>query len=217
MADVAGRPILELLLHQLHRHGFERAILAVGYGKEAIQAHFGDRACGLRVAYSVESDPLGTGGALGNAAALIETDDVLIMNGDSYTDTNLTQFAAEHSASGAEVSVVVVPIDARVDCGTVSVDSSGQLTGFWEKQGAVDARYVNAGIYMASRRILASIPHRQVSLERELFPQWLGEGRNIRAFVWQAACIDIGTPERFESAQRLLENAESVTSRQDQI
>jgi NDP-sugar pyrophosphorylase family protein len=217
MAEVAGRPILELLLNQLRRHGFERVILAVGYQNEAIQAYFGERACGMRVEYSIESHPLGTGGALGNAAGLIERDHVLIMNGDSYTDADLTQFAAEHSASGADVSLVVVPFDARTDSGTVSVDASGRLTGFWEKQTAADARYVNAGIYMASRQILASIPRGPVSLEQDLFPQWLVEGRNIRAFVWPGTCVDIGTPERLESAQRLLENAEGAAQGQSQL
>ena len=95
MASVAGRPFLELLLRQLRRHGFERAILAVGYRKDVIQSHFGERAFGLHLAYSVESSPLGTGGALRNAADLIESDSVLIMNGDSYTDADLSEFVAD--------------------------------------------------------------------------------------------------------------------------
>src|SRR5271169_1384583 len=86
MADVAGRPFLELLLRQLGRHGFERAILAVGYQKDVIHSHFGEQAFGLHLAYSIETCPLGTGGALRNAADMIESDNVLVMNGDSYTD-----------------------------------------------------------------------------------------------------------------------------------
>src|SRR5262245_4985053 len=85
MADVAGRPFLELLLRQLRRHGFERAILAVGYQKHVIHSHFGGRAFGLHLAYSAESHPLGTGGALRNAAQLVRSESALIMNGDSYT------------------------------------------------------------------------------------------------------------------------------------
>src|SRR5271157_925044 len=96
MADVAGRPFLELLLRQLRRHGFERAILAVGYQKDMIYSHFGERAFGLYLAYSVESRPLGTGGALRNAADLIESENVLIMNGDSYTDADLRELAVDH-------------------------------------------------------------------------------------------------------------------------
>jgi NDP-sugar pyrophosphorylase family protein len=212
MAGIAGRPFLELLLKQLRRHGFDRVILAVGYRRDAIRERFGDRACGLEVAYSVEPSPLGTGGALRNAAGLVTSEGALIMNGDSYTGANLRQFAAGHLASGAEASLVVVPVDGRSDCGTVDVSPGGRLAGFAEKDGSAGGGYVNAGIYMASRRMLYEIPDGPVSLERELFPRWLEEGRDIRAFVWQGACVDIGTPERYWSAQEFLGSVETGES-----
>src|SRR5262252_9230661 len=71
MANVSGRPFLELLLRQLRRHGFERAILAIGYGGDAIHSYFGEQAFGLQVAYSAESCPLGTGGALRYAVDMV--------------------------------------------------------------------------------------------------------------------------------------------------
>jgi NDP-sugar pyrophosphorylase family protein len=209
MASVAGRPFLEVLLKQLQRHGFERAILAVGYQREVIRSYFGDRAFGLDVAYSPELTPLGTAGAMRNAADLIESDAVLIMNGDSYTDVNLLQFVAEHRASGADVSVVLVPADRREDVGSVRVDGSGRLMRFDEKQGS-GAPYLNAGIYMMSRTILKSIaPGVPVSVERDIFPGWLAEGREIRGFVHTGGCVDIGTPERYQTAQDVLAKAEA--------
>ncbi len=81
MAGIAGRPFLELLLKQLRRHGFDRVILAVGYQRDMIRERFGQWAFGLEVAYSVESSPLGTGGALRNAAGLVTSEGALIMNG----------------------------------------------------------------------------------------------------------------------------------------
>src|SRR5262245_2717165 len=89
LADVAGCPFLELLLRQLRRNGLERVILAVGYQRESIQSQFQDRAFGLDLRYSIESHPLGTGGALRQAADLVESENVLALNGDSYTDANL--------------------------------------------------------------------------------------------------------------------------------
>ena len=209
MAGIGGRPFLELLLRQLGRSGFERVILAVGYQSDAIREYFGARAFGLDVAYSTEAAPLGTGGAVRNAAGLVASQYVLIMNGDSYTDTDLREFVAGHLGSGADASVLVVPIDDRGDCGTVEIAPDGRLTRFMEKQGGAGAGHLNAGIYMASRQILCDIPPGQVSLEREVFPRWLGEGRDIRAFVWPGTCVDIGTPERYWSAQELLGNVEA--------
>src|SRR5262252_1483251 len=76
MADIAGRPFLELLLRQLHRHGSRRVILAVGYGKNAIRSYFGDQAFGLHLVYSEEPSPLGTGGALRKAVDLVNADSI---------------------------------------------------------------------------------------------------------------------------------------------
>jgi len=212
MAGIGGRPFLELLLNQLRRNGFQRVVLAVGYQGDAIRGHFGERALGVDVVYSAETSPLGTGGAVRNALGLVTSGCALIMNGDSYTDADLRQFVADHEASGAEASVLVVPVDGRSDCGTVQVDPNGRLAEFAEKQGAAGAGYANAGIYVASRQILYDIPGGQISLEREVFPQWLGEGRDIRAFVWPGTCIDIGTPQRYWTAQELLGSVETGES-----
>ncbi len=210
MAAIGNRPFLEILLKQLSRHGFERVVLGVGYQKDVIQAHFGTRIHGLELRYSPEETPLGTGGALRYAADLTESECVVAMNGDSYTDADLNEFLADYRAAQLDVSVLVVPADGRDDCGLVQVDSSGQLAGFAEKQITARSHYVNAGVYVLSRRLLYEIPQeREISLEKELFPQWLAEGRAIRAFAWPGRCIDIGTPERYWRAQDLLGEIES--------
>ena len=209
MASVAGRPFLELLLCQLHRHAFSRVLMAVGYQKDRIRSHFGSEMLGLRIIYSEESSPLGTGGALRNAAELLETDIALVMNGDSYTDLDLGRFVVEHRATEADVSLAVVPADGRVDCGSVFADGSGKLTGFAEKKDDAGAPYINAGIYLLPKSLLLEIPSGvQISLEREMLPRWLDSGRSIRTFVAGGACVDIGTPERFREAQQALAHAE---------
>jgi mannose-1-phosphate guanylyltransferase len=209
MIDIGGRPFLELLLKQLKQGGVERVILAVGYKSDVIYAHFGEWAFGLRLAYSIEASPLGTGGAVRNSAGLVTSDPVLIMNGDSYTDGSLREYVTSHEASGAEVSVVVVPVDGREDCGTVDVDANGRVVGFLEKVGSANACYVNAGIYLLSPATLYDIPDGEVSLEREVFPRWIQEGRDVRAIMCPGTCIDIGTPDRYWRAQKLLRNSES--------
>jgi D-glycero-alpha-D-manno-heptose 1-phosphate guanylyltransferase len=209
LATIGDRPFLELLLHQLRRHGFQRAILAVGYQRDLIRSHLGDHAHGLNLEYSIESTPLGTGGALRNAIDLVSSDSVLIMNGDSYTDADLSAFAADFHAAKADMSVVVVPADGRVDCGLVSVDSSNRVLGFKEKQTPTGNFHVNAGIYMAAKRIFQDVPPAvRISLEEELFPRWLAEGKFLRAFSHPGKCVDIGTPERYQAAQDILANVE---------
>jgi len=209
MANIGGRPFLELLIRQLYRHGFERAILAIGYGGDAIRSYFGNQAFGLQLAYSEEPRPLGTGGALRNATDAVGSESVLIMNGDSYTDADLGELVANYHKVRTDASIVVVPADSRGDCGSVQLDENGKLAAFAEKYGPFHAPYVNAGIYVLSREILYEIPPKvELSLERELLPEWLRRGKCIKAFISSAKCIDIGTPERYWEAQDILTKVE---------
>jgi NDP-sugar pyrophosphorylase family protein len=209
MARIAGRPFLELLLRQLQRSCVRRVILAVGYRKENIASYFGSAAFGLDLIYSDEPYPLGTGGALRNAASLLQSDAALVLNGDSYTDADLCQLVAINYEAQADASVVVVQEHARVDCGSVVIDSNTWITEFREKCSSNHSIYVNAGIYALSNKLLLSIPgDTQISLEHDLFPRWLNDGKAIRAFVSTCPCIDIGTPERYQYAQAKLAGVE---------
>jgi D-glycero-alpha-D-manno-heptose 1-phosphate guanylyltransferase len=205
MAHVAGRPFLELLLEQLKRQGFTRVILAVGFKSDFIRSHFGENFPDLELIYSTEHQALGTAGAIRNAAHLVKSGSVLIMNGDSYTDVNLADFVHGYDGSKSDGSLVVVSADDRTDCGFVVLDADKMVVAFNEKHVSANAGLVNAGVYVLSSRILSDIPSgREVSLENEMFPAWLGEGKKIRAFVHSGACVDIGTPDRYRSAQSLL-------------
>ena len=209
LAQIAGRPFLELLLRQLRRYNFQRVVLAVGYQQAAIRSHFGERAFGLELKYSAESSPLGTGGAVRNAADIVQSRQILVMNGDSYADADLNRLVQQHEETNADVSMVLARADERGDYGSVSVDASGNLIQFDEKQASSRARYINAGIYVFSRPILESIPPGiQVSLETELFSQWIQRGVCMKAFIHPGACVDIGTPARYQAAQQALASAE---------
>lgn len=208
MATIAGRPFLEFLLLQLKRSGFSRVILGVGYQSQIIQDHFGEKAFGMDVLYSPELSPLGTGGALRQAVDLVKTDNVLVMNGDSYTDLDLRRLVIEHTKGHADLTVVVFA-DERSDAGSVLLDNENRITAFAEKRVVQHAHLQSAGIYLLSKRLVASIPPGvQISLEERLFPLWIEEGQVVKAFVHPGKCIDIGTPERYQSAQKILRELE---------
>jgi NDP-sugar pyrophosphorylase family protein len=213
MAPIAGRPFLELLLRQLRRYNFQRVILAVGYQRDVIRRHFGDRMFGLHLEYSAEEHPLGTGGALRNTAPLIESDITLVMNGDSYTDADLDSFVLGHIKAAADVSLIVVSADGREDCGSVLATQTGNVVSFKEKEVPTGGQYLNAGIYIMGRHLLYDMPSGvPVSLENEVLPRWLAEGKTIRVFPVPARCLDIGTPERYRSAQDALATVELENS-----
>lgn len=209
MAPIMGRPFLELLLLQLRRHNFRRVILGVGYQKDAIRDYFGTRAFGVDLDYSEEEMPLGTGGALGNAAGLMQSETALVTNGDSYTDLDLSEFVAGHRNAGAHVSLVVAPNESRSDCGMVSVDASGRIERYAEREPVREEGYINAGVYLVPRALLRRIPPRvPISVENQLLPQWLQEGIRMHAFISASECVDIGTPDRYYRAQSVLAGCE---------
>jgi histidinol-phosphate phosphatase family protein len=202
LAAVSGRPFLAHLLDQLASAGIAEAILATGYFGEQVRDTFQDYYRGVRLHYSRETSPLGTGGALRAAAAGMES--ALVMNGDSWCDVNLRDFAEAHLESGALNSMVVTAVDDCRRYGAVEVDASGMVTAFQEKrpsEGNAIPGFINAGVYLLSRDLIESIPpNAAVSLEREIFPAWIN-GR-LRGWKCEGHFIDIGTPESLASADR---------------
>lgn len=199
LAEIGGRPFLHRLVDQLIREGFRRIILCTGVGREAIRASFNLRSIQAELIFSEEAQPLGTGGAIRNCLPLIRTDEILVTNGDSYTDVPLEQ-VWNHSPNGL-VRLVAVPSDDRHDAGTLHVNEHGRVTHFQEKSPDCRGRYLSAGIYLIPRNLLSALPQATViSMERDLLPRWI-QDPGIQAVLHSGKVIDIGTPARLEDSQ----------------
>ena len=200
LADVVGRPFLERLFQQLLRFDYQRAILCIGYCGEKVRAQLGESYGALALDYSFEAHPLGTGGALRKAAAMVRGPHVLAMNGDSYCDMDLTALARAHLEHGGEVTIAAVYLKGR--SGTIALDADGRVVEFASHRLAETPGLFNAGIYMFRREALDAIPDgRGVSLEDEVFPQLVAR-KTLFAWPVGATFIDIGTPESYQAAQK---------------
>jgi phosphoheptose isomerase len=203
LAPVAGRPFLSYLLEQVESAGFRQVVLGVGYLADQIEAEYGTRYGQLHIRYSVEQEALGTAGAIRLAATHCTGDLCLAMNGDSYINVDLNAFLEWHLAQGTPSSLLLTRVEDAGRYGTVAVTEDGQITAFMEKQGIAQPGWINAGIYLLSRAHLDSVPAGwPVSIERDCFPRWVGEG--LGGYRQQAAFIDIGTPESFGAAAAFL-------------
>jgi D-glycero-alpha-D-manno-heptose 1-phosphate guanylyltransferase len=170
---------------------------------DMIQQEFGSTYRRLSIAYSVEDEPLGTGGALMRAMAQTDCNLCLAMNGDSYLAMDFAAFLKWHYLNQFAGSVVVTRVEDAAHFGTVEVNSDGTLRAFAEKQGRHIPGWINAGIYLLTRTLLESVSSdKAVSIERECFPQWVIHG--LGAYRTEAAFIDIGTPESYAQAEHLL-------------
>jgi NDP-sugar pyrophosphorylase family protein len=200
IAPVANKPFLAYLLEQLARAGVKTVVICTGYLGEKIKTTFGDSYGSLDLIYSQEPSQLGTAGALRLALPLLESDSVLVLNGDSYCDANLKDFWSWHSAKGAEASLLLTKVSDTKRYGRVQVDEEGQLLSFAEKIESNGPGWINAGVYLFKRHLLLTIPeNRPVSLERELFPKWLGT-KFYGYCTPSARFLDIGTPESYSAA-----------------
>jgi D-glycero-alpha-D-manno-heptose 1-phosphate guanylyltransferase len=201
MAPVAGRPFLAWVLDRLVDVGFERVVLAVGYRFEAIHAHFGDAYRGMALAYSVESEPLGTGGAIRLAADHITAYPVFVLNGDTYLELDYRAMLAAHRQADARLSVAVCGVPDVGRYGALELEQD-RIHGFLEK-GRAGPGFINAGAYLLAADVLQRIPAGEpFSFEQQLLVPRVRDMKPL-AFATDGRFIDIGIPEDFARAQRL--------------
>jgi NDP-sugar pyrophosphorylase family protein len=202
LAEFHGRPFLTYLLDQLARAGIRRVVFCTGYMAAAVQARLGDAYGPIQLIYSTEKTPLDTGGALRLALTFLESDPVLVMNGDSLADVDLEAYLTWFQERSAPASLLLVSVPDTSRFGRVEVAEDGSITGFKEK-GSSGPGWINAGIYLFQRSVVELIPpHQAYSLERDLFPRLLGQG--LSGYRASAAFMDIGTPETFAAAGEFL-------------
>lgn len=200
MAMVAGRPFLTHLLDQLADSKIRRVILCTGYLADLIENELGNKYRGIELVYAVENTPLGTGGALRNAAGRVTGNMILVLNGDSYCQCNLADFAARQAASGAYAGMALAWVEDVSRFGAVQITETSHVDRFTEKGGQSDPGWINAGIYLLPVGLLQEIPpHRQVSLEREIFPALAAKG--LYGYQCRGSFIDIGVPEEYQRSQ----------------
>ncbi len=211
MALVSETPFLQLLLERLRCQGVLDVILGTGYMAEQIERYF---TCGnqfhLRIRYSREHEPLGTGGALKLAETLI-SDPVLVLNGDTYVEWSLVPMLELFKGRNADMVLVLHAVVDVSRYGSVVLDQDGRVTQFVEKGAAAGPGLINAGVYLLRKQIVGDLPVAiAISLEREVFPRLLDRG--VYGLVCPGLFIDIGIPDDLNRAQVLLPSRVSAVS-----
>jgi len=202
LAKVAGRPFLSYLLDQLLLAGAHNVILCCGYMAEAVQDCFGEFYKSLELLYSIEQEPLGTGGAIRLAVPYLRSDTVLVMNGDSYIDVDLAAYVNWFFENDGQAALVLTKVNDTSRYGAVCVNGN-RITAFEEKNEGLGPGWVNAGIYLISKSLILSIPSGEpYSLEHQLFPELTTQ--KLLGFCVESQLIDIGTPDSYAKAQAFL-------------
>lgn len=225
MADICGKPFLQYLLEMLRDKGITEVIFALGYMGEMIEEYFQDgSAFGLKIAYSYEEEPLGTGGAIRNALPKILEEELLVLNADTYFPMDYQGLLRFHQENDGDFSLATRAVPDISRYGAVRRDPAGRILAWNEKLGdggqqpgegskqpiegnAQQAASsspkslsgeINGGIYVMKKSLVAEIPEGKQSLEQDCIPKWLSEGKRIFGLPFHGYFMDIGIPKDYQ-------------------
>lgn len=201
MLPVAGLPVTEHQILAAKRAGIHTLVLATSYLSEVFTPYFGDGSrWGMKILYAVENEPLGTGGAIRNAAELLNLENlgdepVVIFNGDVLSRHSILEQIKFHQSKCADATLHLIEVEDARAFGCVPTDNDGRVTAFLEKMENPVTRWINAGCYIFHPSVIHRIPlGKVISIERETFPELVDSGRPIFGYKEQSYWLDVGTP-----------------------
>lgn len=206
---MVNKPLLQWIYERLAKNNIQEAILAVN----GLTAFYIKRQripkYGLRIKYSIDppKKPLGTGGPIKNAERLIgDSDPFFVLNGDIYAELSYTEILKVHKKNKALATIALCEVEDPTRYGVAEVTKEGRIKRFIEKpsRGTSPTNLINAGIYVLSPEIFDYIPkEKKISMEREIFPKLVEEG-NLFGYIINGLWMDIGKPEEYIQANRIL-------------
>jgi NDP-sugar pyrophosphorylase family protein len=205
LMPIGDRPVLDIVVRQLRRAGFERLTVATGYLAELIEAFLGDgRSYGIAVDYFREAKPLGTAGSL----ALIEglEEPFLVMNGDVVTDLDYSRLLAAHAASDAIATIATRRREVEVQLGVLDFGNALDATRLTDYHEKPKIEYeASMGVYCFSPRVSEHIVPGEPLDFPELILRLIAAGEIVRGWRSTAYWLDIGSHDDYERAQEEFE------------
>ena len=202
MAPVAGNPYLVYLVRYLKNYGVEHIVLSVGYLAEVVEDYFKDEYLGIKISYSKEDSPLGTGGGIRLALEKCTKKNVIILNGDSFFDVDINKLKKFHKRHKAQVSLGVREVENVGRYGEVVLNDKNEIVKFSEKSDKSESGLINGGVYLMKREALDAYElNSKFSLEQDYF-QKQADTKTLYAKEFNSYFIDIGIPTEFDRANK---------------
>ena len=207
MALIEGRPFMEYVTRELVRSGITDIIFAVGYKGTMVEEYFGDgERFGFHASYAYEETLLGTAGAIKNAGRFVTEERFFVLNADTFYQIDYTRLKRLQDSLDLDMALVLREVPDVSRYGQAIPDEKGFLTAFNEKAEETRMGTINGGIYLMRRSLMDTIPEGKVSLENDMIPKWLREGKGLGGFVNDGYFIDIGIPEAYRQFQEDVRN-----------
>src|SRR5213083_1681883 len=204
MVLIVNKPCLGHIFDLLQRHGINEAFVTLQYLASQIQDSFGDGgAIGMRLKYSVEETPLGTGGSVRQIGDALD-DTFIVISGDALTDIDLSAVIAFHKERKAAVTLTLYHVPNPLEYGVVITDpNDGRITKFLEKPswGEVFSDTINTGIYVIEPRVLERYKvGESFDFSKDLFPQLLADGEPLYGYIASGYWTDVGSINEYARA-----------------
>jgi len=208
---IAGKPLLDWTLERLAKGGVSEVVFAVNNLSNAFAERYGKSAFGIKLHYSHEEKPLGTGGCIKNAQKTIgRSEPFFLLNGDIISNIDFNILLSEHVKNKATATIALFRVDDPSRYGVVELTPENRIKRFMEKpkRGKAPSNLINAGVYILNPEIFDYIPSgRRVSIEREVFPA-LARDKELYGHQFEGLWIDIGEPADYLKGNKLLLDAE---------
>lgn len=200
LVPVGDMPIMEVVIRQLERCGFDRVTLATGHLSDLLVAYFGDGSkWNIEIDYSREKEPLGTVAPLGLIKDL--PDDFLVMNGDVLTTLRYDHLCEYHKQSGAELTIACHRVSKKIDLGVIEFDGGLHVTGYREKPRL--SYDVSMGVYVFSKSVLDLVKPGEYLDFPTVVTKLVQQGRKVKVYLSDNRWLDIGRPEDYAEASEI--------------
>lgn len=199
MVPVLGKPFLFYQLELLKKHGFTRFLMCVGYKCDQIKGFFGDGSrFGASINYSEEPEPLGTGGSLKYAEKFLD-DVFLLLPADTLLDINFNALIDQHRLFNPTATMTLIKKQDPSQYGVAVLNGNQRIIKFVEKPKNFIGNNTNAGAIILNKKILNYIqPNKLVSIEKDVYPILVEEGKMQSFVIDETYHLDIGVPERYK-------------------
>ena len=202
MAPINNIPFLNYVFDYLKFYQIEHVVLSTGYLAEKILDYYKEEFNGIKISYTKEETPLGTGGGIRLAMTKCTTKDVLILNGDSFFDVDINIHYSNHVLKQANCTLALRKVDNAARYGTIQLGDLNAIDAFKEKDSVEREGLINGGVYILNREIYLSKTevNSAFSIEKDFYEKRIKE-LTIFGFEYNGYFIDIGIPEDYKKAQ----------------
>jgi len=203
MASVAGKPFLLYIMNYLKANDIQKVVLSVGYLNEVIIDYFKYSYKDLEIKYSIENEPLGTGGGIKKALNYTDDNEVVIINGDTYYDVPIRQLRNMHKSKDAFLTIALKPMQNVDRYGSVEINPDNRIKKFIEKNFFAQG-LINGGIYFLNKNRFNQIELPDIfSFEKDFLEKYYMH--DFYGFISDGFFIDIGIPDDYKRAQHEFE------------